>query len=92
MLIGVASFAAAFLPVPGRHAEIGFQAIRGVQIAFGACLPWTIFLYTNNHLRDLGLRCKDSVCILVLRPRKPASLIARRGVLRYALFLWLPSF
>src|SRR6185437_8794092 len=21
--------------------------------------PWTIFLYTNNHLRVLGLRCKE---------------------------------
>ena len=32
------------------------------------CSPWTIFLYTNNHLRDFASRCKGSVCILVLRP------------------------
>src|SRR6185437_16357387 len=30
--------------------------------------PWTIFLYTNNHLRDCDPACKDFLCILVLRP------------------------
>ena len=31
--------------------------------------PWTIFLYTNNHLREFSPRCKDSPRILGLRPR-----------------------
>src|SRR6185312_14928170 len=30
--------------------------------------PWTIFLYTNNHLRERKPRCKDFPRILVLRP------------------------
>src|SRR6185437_277418 len=31
--------------------------------------PWTIFLYTNNYLRDSDPACKDFVCILGLCPR-----------------------
>ena len=30
--------------------------------------PWTIFLYTNNYLRDFDPSCKDFPRILVLRP------------------------
>ncbi len=33
--------------------------------------PWTIFLYTNNYLRDFASRCKDSPRILGLRPLAP---------------------
>src|SRR5690348_2982796 len=46
--------------------------------------PWTIFPYSNNHLRDLALRCKDSLCILglctdssVSRPTRASARICR---------------
>ncbi len=34
-------------------------------------LPWTIFLYTNNYLRDFDPSCKDFIHILGMRPCGP---------------------
>ena len=35
-------------------------------------LPWTIFLYTNNYLRDFDPSCKDFIRILGMCPCGPS--------------------
>jgi hypothetical protein len=36
--------------------------------------PWTIFLYTNNHLRPITRSFQNIPCILGLRPHVPIVL------------------